>query len=115
MGSTTVEKCLPENYGDYTVICHLYKVLFAFSALGWISHLVTCWLAFSVRRKRSRHSYAPTGNSIGLMGLGGSTGYKPLDGGGTGAGMVPPPAYKTEGASAYGSGGTGLSSSFYGA
>ena len=49
------------------------------------------------------------------MGLGGSTGYKPLDGGGTGAGMVPPPAYKTEGASAYGSGETGLSSSFYGA
>ena len=28
---------------------------------------------------------------------------------------MPPPAYKTEGASAYGSGGTGLNLSYYGA
>lgn len=50
------------------------------------------------------------------MGLGGSTGYKPLDGGGAGPGMMPPPAYKAEGgASAYGSGGAGLNSSYYGA
>jgi len=88
MGDTTVEKCSPENYGDYTIVCHLYKVLFAFSALGWMFHLVTCWLAFSVKRKGSRHAYAPTGNGggIGLMRLGGSTGYKPLDGGGPGRG-----------------------------
>lgn len=80
--------------------------------------MVTCGLALSVRRKRSRHAYKPgaNGGGIGLVGLGGSTGYKPLDGGGAGAGMPPPPAYKAEGgASAYGSGGAGLNASYYGA
>ncbi|KAG0123800.1 hypothetical protein HOY82DRAFT_618667 [Tuber indicum] len=118
MGSKTVGECSRESYGDYTVICHLYKILFAFSLLGCVLHLGTCWLAFRVGRKgSSRHAYKPAGDGagIGLMGLSGSPGYKPVDGGAAGAGMMPPSVYKTEGGSAYGSGGMGENATYYGA
>ncbi|CUS11566.1 unnamed protein product [Tuber aestivum] len=108
LGSTTVTECSSENFGDYTVVCHLYKVLLAFSALGWIMHVASFWLAYSVRRK-SRHEYTPAGDGagIGLMGMGGNSGYKPVGGGGSEAGKVST-AYKPEaGGSSYSSGGMG--------
>lgn len=87
MGKTTFETCNAANWGnsDGIIICHLYKSLFAFTALGWylhsssrdmgqeiltiterLLHLGSFSFASVIRRRTKRHAYAPAPNPANL-------------------------------------------------
>jgi hypothetical protein len=68
MGKTTFETCDVYNWGnsDGIRVCHMYKMLFAFTVLSWAFHLGSFSFASIMRSRQKKHAYAPAPNPANL-------------------------------------------------
>lgn len=59
MGGNITRSCGDWQATEGIVVCHLFKVIFAFCILGWFFFVCSVILASSVRRRAGAHKYQP--------------------------------------------------------